>query len=92
MKKYRMTLSQAIMTLGGLMVPSDLVNSVEIAEALRMAMAALNMQVNIGQLITDIKDDFKPEDSYSATLVLDMLNDGYMLSEENLVSTVEEVI
>lgn len=84
-RKYCMTLSEAAMTIGGLKVPSDLIGSIEIAEALRMALIALEMQINLGQMITDIQEDFKPEDSYSSSLVLDMLNDNYMMSEVNLI-------
>lgn len=86
-RKYCMTLSEAAITIGGLKVPSDLIGSVKIAEALRMAIIALEMQINLGQMITDIQEDFKPEDSYSVSLVLDILNDNYMMSGVNLVDS-----
>lgn len=81
--KYGMTLSKAAMILGELKVPSEMVNSVEIAEALRMGLIALEMQINLGQAISDMQGDVKNNDTYSASLVMDILNDGYMLSEVN---------
>lgn len=81
--KYGMTLSKAAMILGELKVPSEMVNSVEIAEALRMGLIALEMQINLGQAISDMQEDVKNNDTFSASLVMDILNDGYMLSEVN---------
>lgn len=81
--KYGMSLSKAAMILGELKVPSEMVNSVEIAEALRMGLIALEMQINLGQAISDMQEDVKNNDTFSASLVMDILNDGYMLSEVN---------
>lgn len=87
MAKYGMNISEAIQILGGLTVPSELINSVKIAEAMRMAIDALNKQIDIGNLLQEFKDAYNPDNRYSEACVMEFLCDGYMLSEVNNIES-----
>lgn len=81
--KMGMSIGKAIEVIGAIKIPSEIINSVEIAEALRMAMIALQKQIDIGQLLQEFIDDYKEENRYSERCVIEFLSDGYMLSEVN---------
>lgn len=74
MAKYMFNCSKAAQIIRGIKVPSDIANSVEVIEALRMAIKALEMQIQIGQTVEDLDDDE----------IIETLNDVYMFSEVNL--------
>lgn len=85
--KYGLTISKAIETLGSLQVPSELINSVEIAEAIRMGIESLNKQIELGQLLQEFKDDMHPENRYSEAVVIEFLADAYILSGVNNIDS-----
>lgn len=81
--KYGMTIGKALEVLGAVKVPSEIVNSTEICEALRMGMIALEKQIDLGQTLQEFKDSFNASNRYSESCVMEFLNDAYMLSEVN---------
>lgn len=83
--KIGMNLSEAARLLRGIKVPSELANSIEIVEAIRIGIAAIDKQIDLGQLIQDLKDDFGDNpDTPFCYEYLDMeLKNLYVLSEVN---------
>lgn len=81
--KTMFNISKAIEIIGGIQVPSVMANSIEVAEALRMALKALEMQINLGQTLQEFTDSFNATNSYSESLVMELLNDSYMFAEVN---------
>lgn len=81
--RFTMSASKAIQIIGGLKVPSETVTSIEVAEALIMGIKALEKQIDIGQALTDWKDNYNPENRYTDNTVIEVLEDVYMLSEVN---------
>lgn len=73
----KMTLSRAIEIL-------DSINGLgEIKTALQMGSKALQMQIRLAETLQEFNDNFKKDNTYSELLVMELLNDVYMMSEVN---------
>lgn len=73
----KMTLSRATEIL-------DSINGLgEIKTALQMGSKALQMQIRLAETLQEFNDNFKKDNTYSELLVMELLNDVYMMSEVN---------